>query len=253
MRKNIETNSAKTENKSKIFINLFVAILVFVVSALLTGVILILVDFYRPKNMPILPDVIHERVKETPLIRAADIILYVSLVLEAVFVLFKFKLYSLIILRRVILVYAILSVIRNLTISSTLVPEPKAVCQKENDSNLKLSLNSIINILFDPIKCGDLVLSGRAIGLMIPALIHQHYFGDAVSFIFWAASLIGLFLLIISRYHYTVDIVIALYLTPTTFWAYHTAAEKPQLFTKSKLMNFIFKPLEWSSQIPSSI
>ena len=245
-------NSKQEGNNGKIFTNFLISIIIFIISSFLTGIFLILVDYYRPKNMPVLPDVIHERVKETPSIFTADVILYVSFILETLFILIKFKFSSLIILRRAIIIYSILSVIRNLTISCTLIPEPKEICQKENDFKLDLSLNSIIRVLFNPIKCGDLVLSGRAIALMIPALIHQHYFGGMLSLLFWIASIIGLFLLIISRYHYTVDIVIAIYLTPTTFWAYHTIAEKPNLFENSKFIRMIFKPLEWCSQIPSS-
>lgn len=50
-----------------------------------------------------------------------------------------------------------------------------------------------------------------------------------LSAIIWLSSLTGIVLVSISRGHYTIDIVIAYYVTTRIFWIYHTLAGTPSL------------------------
>ena len=56
---------------------------------------------------------------------------------------------------------------------------------------------------------------------------YKHY--KVLHWTSWFASTIGIILVLVARGHYTVDVLIAYYVTTRTFWIYHTLANNTYL------------------------
>ncbi|KAI6171426.1 PAP2-C domain-containing protein [Aphelenchoides bicaudatus] len=75
--------------------------------------------------------------------------------------------------------------------------------------------------------CGDYIYSGHTVVLVTCYLFIREYSPRHWRFLHWIsaiASTVGVFCLLISRGHYTVDVVIAYWITTRVFWQYHTLA-----------------------------
>ena len=233
----------------KTIINLIISILFLSFTAIITGILLRVIEFYRPAP-PVLPDIAHDIIPYIPAIHLADLMIFVSAISELIIVILNFKSKTLIVLRRIIMTYSITMMIRNLVMTITMLPEPNAGCPKDYSKTLNISFTSIIKAIFNPESCGDLVFSGRAVGLIFPAVIHHHYFGGWMTYVFWSGTILGSILLLASRYHYSVDVMISYYLTPAIFWAYHACAEHKKIFSNYWcIFKWFFEKMEWSDPL----
>ena len=148
------------------------------------------------------------------------------------------------------MVYSILLFVRLVCISVTLLPHPNsAYSNHERPESLQITFSGILNALFTSIKCDDLIFSGRAVALIIPAMTHHHYIGGWMVYVFWIITTIGCLLLILSKYNYTVDVVVAFYLTCSIYWAYTAIAERKYMFSQLKIFKWFFTKMEWYSEI----
>lgn len=102
--------------------------------------------------------------------------------------------------------------------------------------------------------CGDYIYSGHTLVLVMTYLVvkeckkkTQHFYVlkkkssnkcfllDSprrywhLHWIVWLVSSTGIFCILISRGHYTIDVLIAYYITTRVFWLYHTLANTPSL------------------------
>jgi hypothetical protein len=236
----------------KTVLNLFLSIVFLIVTAIVTGVILRVIDFYYPAP-PVLPDVAHDFIPYIPAVNLADLIILVSAVSELILVVYRFKLRSLIVFRRIIMSYSITLIIRNLVIAFTLFPEPNVACPKDYSKTLDVSFTSVLKVIFSPKTCGDLVFSGRAVALIFPSVTHHHYFGNWMTYVFWFGTILGSILLLASRNNYSVDVMISFYFTPAIFWAYHACAEHKKIFADYwPIFKFFFGKMEWCDPLSMS-
>ncbi|KAI6170308.1 hypothetical protein M3Y98_01226100 [Aphelenchoides besseyi] len=73
--------------------------------------------------------------------------------------------------------------------------------------------------------CGDYIYSGHTIVMVTSYLFIREYSPKDWQFlhsICAAASIVGVLCLIVSRGHYTIDVIIAYWITTRVFWQYHT-------------------------------
>uniref|UniRef100_A0AC35THZ3 PAP2_C domain-containing protein n=1 Tax=Rhabditophanes sp. KR3021 TaxID=114890 RepID=A0AC35THZ3_9BILA len=111
-------------------------------------------------------------------------------------------------------------------------------------SGAGLTINNKISL------CGDYIYSGHTIVFLITTLFIREYSPKNFKILHCLcafASGLGIALLLISRGHYTVDVVISYWITTRTFWEYHTFAANPSLRNNTSrhnhLRNIIWFPL----------
>ncbi|GMR45405.1 hypothetical protein PMAYCL1PPCAC_15600, partial [Pristionchus mayeri] len=151
-----------------------------------------------------------------------------------------------IVFRRVFTIAAVLYFGRCLTLLLTQLPvaDPNWRCSPKLEGRNATLYNAVIralsfnkgfglNIGSDKVSlCGDYIYSGHTIVLVLFPLFIGKYTPRRwrlIHFLSWLISIIGMFLLIASRGHYTIDVVISYVLTTRIFHIYHAMAVKPNL------------------------
>nr|CAD7399742.1 unnamed protein product [Timema cristinae] len=222
----------------------FIAFLILVVNFILTTASLSLVHERVPdreKYAP-LPDIVLDNVN------AMDWALDVSeiLIMIATFsslVVLIFHKHRFIVMRRVFLLLSLLYLMRSITMYVTVLP----VASKTYYCSPKLNSTStlvVVKRVWQLISgfglsingqhtyCGDYIYSGHTVILVLSYLIISEYSPRRCFPFHWASwclSTTGVIMVLIAHGHYTVDILIAYYVTTTLFWAYHTMANNSHL------------------------
>jgi shingomyelin synthase len=80
--------------------------------------------------------------------------------------------------------------------------------------------------------CGDYIYSGHSVVLLLSYLFISEYsprHWRILHYLSMLASFAGIFFLLISRGHYTIDVLLSYWITTRIFWQYHTMADIPVL------------------------
>ncbi|XP_067008414.2 phosphatidylcholine:ceramide cholinephosphotransferase 2 isoform X2 [Anabrus simplex] len=221
-----------------------VAFIILVVNFIITTASLALVhervpdrDKYQP-----LPDIFLDNVK------AMDWALDVSEVLiiissnTAIIVVFFHK-HRFIVMRRIFMILALLYLMRSITMFVTVLPVASVTyyCSpKANSTNSLMVAKRVwqlisgfgLSINGQHTYCGDYIYSGHTVILTMSYLIIAEYSPKRcfpVHWISWLVSVTGVIMVLIAHGHYTVDVIIAYYVTTTLFWIYHTLANNANL------------------------
>jgi len=75
--------------------------------------------------------------------------------------------------------------------------------------------------------CGDYIYSGHTVILTTASLVIQEYTPGKwrpLHWLSWIVTLLGVIFVMVAHGHYTVDVLIAYYVTTRVFWMYHTMA-----------------------------
>jgi len=94
------------------------------------------------------------------------------------------------------------------------------------------------------ILCGDYIYSGHTMMLVTSSLFIREYSPrrwrilHVLSFLI---STVGVVLLLVSKAHYTVDVIIAYWISTRVFWIYHTMAAFPVLRDRNSHHNHLSK------------
>nr|QFF91277.1 sphingomyelin synthase 1 isoform 1 [Potamotrygon motoro]QFF91279.1 sphingomyelin synthase 1 isoform 3 [Potamotrygon motoro] len=89
--------------------------------------------------------------------------------------------------------------------------------------------------------CGDYLYSGHTVMLTLTYLFIKEYSPKDwwwYHWCCWVLSIVGVFCILLAHDHYTVDVVVAYYITTRLFWWYHTMATQQVLKEASKT-NFL--------------
>lgn len=73
--------------------------------------------------------------------------------------------------------------------------------------------------------CGDLIVSGHTISLFMAALALKQYSPEklyCLAQLCYCATFIAVPCILLARKHYTIDVILAYYLTTRIFWTYHS-------------------------------
>ncbi|KAL2082915.1 hypothetical protein ACEWY4_020688 [Coilia grayii] len=85
--------------------------------------------------------------------------------------------------------------------------------------------------------CGDYLYSGHTVMLTLTYLFIKEYSPKrfwVYHWVCWALSAVGIFCILLAHDHYTVDVVVAYFITTRLFWWYHTLANQPVLKENSQ-------------------
>jgi len=171
----------------------------------------------------------------------SEILLVVSSLLGAV-VVFSHT-HRLIILRRVWLILGVLYYYRAITMFVTVLPKPDEtyVCAPKTDTIstyevikrvVQLLSGGGLSINGQHVYCGDYIFSGHTMTLTIGYLTIKHYSPRRYTVLHWVSfliSCIGVASLIASRGHYSIDVLLAYFVTTRLWWIYHAMATHQDL------------------------
>jgi len=85
--------------------------------------------------------------------------------------------------------------------------------------------------------CGDYIFSGHTMTLTMAYLAIKQYSPRRFLILHWIsfiAALCGVIFLLLARGHYTIDVILAYYVTSRIWWIYHTLAHNQQLKTRGE-------------------
>lgn len=156
--------------------------------------------------------------------------------------------YRWIVLQRVFLIMGLLYFMRSITMFVTQVPVASTTyyCSpKANTTNPLLILKRVAQLLSgfglsingQHTFCGDYIYSGHTVILTLAYLVVREYSPQrckVVHIIYLILSSVGILMVLLSRGHYTVDVVIGYYVTTRLFWIYHTLANNQSLKNPSQ-------------------
>jgi len=156
--------------------------------------------------------------------------------------------HRLVILRRIWLLLGILYYYRALTMFVTVLPksdETYTCMPRKNDTTaldygkrvLTIISGGGLSINGKHIFCGDYIFSGHTMTLTMGYLVIKQYSPRRFILLHWASfltSLCGVIFLLLSRGHYTIDVLLAYYVTSRIWWVYHTLAHNQQLKTRGE-------------------
>jgi len=205
---------------------------------LLTAVSLAYVHEIHPEGTEPLPDQFLDRITyQAWALYGSEILLSVQTV-SAVLVII-FHRHRWIVLRRVFLIIGLLYMYRAVTMWVTALPkaDKNYECAEKFGGPLtfaelfkrvvKIVTGFGLSINGNHIYCGDYVYSGHSMILILGHLVTKQYTPSSFFVLHWLTffnALTGIVLLLLSRGHYTLDVIIA-YFVATRMWAlYHTLA-----------------------------
>ena len=110
-----------------------------------------------------------------------------------------------------------------------------ASCQPTQDfncANFYFITGMGLSINGQHVYCGDYIYSGHTVILTVSSLIIQEYTPQKwrpLHWLSWLVTFLGVVFVMVAHGHYTVDVLIAYYVTTRVFWMYHTMANNSVL------------------------
>uniref|UniRef100_A0A1I8A0J3 PAP2_C domain-containing protein n=1 Tax=Steinernema glaseri TaxID=37863 RepID=A0A1I8A0J3_9BILA len=187
-----------------------------------------------------LPDIVFHFVPEqTWALEIGDMVATVcSVFLIALMVLHK---YRGVVTRRILFIIGVLYVMRTISLMCTQLPsgysDNKSRCRPQLNrfswpTFLHRLLEQMVKVgLQDPndkMLCGDLLFSGHTLIMIISSLAVPYYLPRKLKLLGWIPrilSWLGMICMIISRTHYTIDVIFAYWCTTGVFMLYHAYCE----------------------------
>ncbi|KAG7213518.1 hypothetical protein KM043_002784 [Ampulex compressa] len=222
----------------------FIAFLFMFVNFILTTTSLALVHERVPDRSVYgpLPDVVLDNVG------AQDWALNVSEVLimmmsNSAMIFIIFHKHRFIVARRIFLLMGLLYMMRSITMFVTVVPVASRTyfCSpKANTTNPLLITKRVLQLISGfglsingkHTYCGDYIYSGHTVVLVLSYLIIKEYSPRRCQPVHWLAGLaviFGVIMVLVAHGHYTVDVLIAYYITTRLWYIYHTLANNSHL------------------------
>ncbi|XP_066548958.1 phosphatidylcholine:ceramide cholinephosphotransferase 1 [Amia ocellicauda] len=102
---------------------------------------------------------------------------------------------------------------------------------------MKMIAGGGLSITGSHTMCGDYLYSGHTVMLTLTYLFIKEYSPKRFwwyHWICWTLSAVGIFCILLAHDHYTVDVVVAYFITTRLFWWYHTMANQQVLKEKSQ-------------------
>lgn len=146
-----------------------------------------------------------------------------------------------IVARRMFLIIGLLYLYRSITMYVTVLPVSSTTyyCSpKSNNTTPVLVIKRMfylisgfgLSINGKHTYCGDYIYSGHTMVLVLSYLIVAEYSPKKlwpVHWAMWGSALLGVSFVLLAHAHYTVDVVIAYYVTTRLFWTFHTLLVTP--------------------------
>lgn len=97
---------------------------------------------------------------------------------------------------------------------------------------MKMIAGGGLSITGSHTMCGDYLYSGHTVMLTLTYLFIKEYSPKRLwwyQWFCWTLSAVGIFCILLAHDHYTVDVVVAYFITTRLFWWYHTMANQQSL------------------------
>ncbi|KAF4520139.1 hypothetical protein B566_EDAN008957 [Ephemera danica] len=148
-----------------------------------------------------------------------------------------------IVLRRLFVIMGLLYLLRAITMYVTVLPLANDTYYCAPQANTSLSFLLILqrsatilsgfglSMNEKQVYCGDYIYSGHTVVLVICYLFIKEYTPRRFFLLHWLTAviaLLGMSFILISKAHYTIDVIVAYYVTTRVFWVYHTMANNKQ-------------------------
>ena len=171
---------------------------------------------------------------------ASEYVIIISIFTAGIVVLFHK--HRTIVARRVCLLIGLHYIYRAVTFFITVLPNPGGdqCAPKSNHTTMLLIMQRFVklsggfgfSISGHAIYCGDYIYSGHTVTLISCYLIIQEYSPRTWFFLHYTSfftSTSGVIFLLLGRYHYSVDCVIAYWITTRIWWIFHTLAQTERM------------------------
>lgn len=204
-------------------------------------------NIYKP-----LPDVLLDNINENELaLRICEILLIVNVLITTVCILIH-KL-RLVIARRVFLMMSLLYLYRAVTMYITVTPVPSNayICSPPLDLTVWGAIRQASLIIFGMglsingyhILCGDNIYSGHTLVFIFCYLLVAEYSSDKfkIRWVVLVTTVSGIIMLLVSHSHYSIDVLIAYFITTRLFWTYHTLVKQKA----TGLLEYNYFTREW--------
>lgn len=163
--------------------------------------------------------------------------------------------------RRVTIIMSYLFWLRSTTVLLTGMPDPSPKCQEQFGSPsgyyksqpiFPRAFDRAWTYMLNPtnhITCGDMIFSGHTTVMMVVALVFYYYcreelMGDnvvfrklgapkwtcaAIRWVVYLMTIVGIASVVATRFHYSIDVFLAIYFSLNTFIGYHCAIDYSRL------------------------
>lgn len=120
-------------------------------------------------------------------------------------------------------VITLVYLLRSIAFGLTILPCPTPHCECEWEVDPKTTLRGILNLLYQE-GCNDLIFSGHT-SMMVTSslfLIYYHFRGSLwVKIMFLCYNLVGIFTIVGTRLHYSVDVFLGSLVSTVVFFLHH--------------------------------
>merc|ERR1719219_2798946 len=196
----------------------------------------------RVPDIDPLPDIVLDNIKyQSWGLDVSEYLLMISTISAGVVVMLHT--HRMIILRRIWLMLGVLYYYRALTMFVTVLPkaDKSYTCtSKKNDITALDYIKRMITIISGGglsingkhVYCGDYIFSGHTMTLTMGYLAIKQYSPRRFVLLHWISflvSLAGICGLVVARGHYTIDVLLAYYVSSRLWWVYHTLAHNDSL------------------------
>lgn len=188
-------------------------------------------------------------------LKACEILLTVHTTLAVLTVVFHK--HRFIVMRRVLLILGLLYGYRAITMFVTVLPRADKTyyCSpKMSDEGKSLTFLTIVARVFNILSgfgltingkhtfCGDYIFSGHTMMFVLTYLVISEYTSRRFypfHWLLWMSGVCGVTMLLFGRGHYTIDCIIAYYITTRLWYIYHSMACHPALKRPTKINYFV--------------
>jgi len=98
------------------------------------------------------------------------------------------------------------------------------------------------------VYCGDYIYSGHTMTLVMTYLIVSEYSPKRwwlLHWFSWLTTATGIVVLLLARGHYSIDVIVAYWITTRLWWVYHTLANNPSLAARENEHNYLDRFWWW--------
>lgn len=205
------------------------------------------IQYYESTSKCILPDFGHEMMEKTDLVPLLDVMVNVISIFAILCLLFhrKRQLY----IRRLGWMQATIHIIRGVTLFVTTLPNPyNSICVNTDGKSVFLVALKVSFRL--AVTCSDIVVSGHSATTLSALFLILLYtkFHKAIKIAFVLYVGVVDFLIISSRFHYTVDVVLGAIISTSVYVAYHWGVHAHRAALKGNAVKFLWmsKAISWA-------
>jgi len=151
-----------------------------------------------------------------------------------------------IVLRRIWLILGVLYYYRAITMTVTVLPKADQYYEclpRQNTTTAMTYVNRVLTIASGGglsingkhVFCGDYIFSGHTMTLTLGYLAIKQYSPKRFLLLHWTSfitAICGVIFLLLARGHYTIDVILAYYVSSRLWWIYHTMAHNNNLKTR---------------------